>query len=90
MKQSDYIKEIEKYNNTNSKKVAVIPSFYGMREVVNRNGFSGNKKIIFEKELFQVPEKYDEYLTSVYGNYMELPPVEKRIEPHNAKSYYKK
>ena len=32
----------------------------------------------FEGKEFYIPEKYDELLTLTYGNYMELPPVEKR------------
>ena len=33
----------------------------------------------FEGELFKIPKKFDEYLTNAYGDYMELPPEEKRI-----------
>lgn len=47
-------------------------------------------KRIFEKQLFKefegyffpIPQGYDEYLTMVFGNYMELPPVEKRVCHH--------
>lgn len=33
----------------------------------------------FDKYAFYGPRNYDEYLTAYFGNYMELPPVEKRI-----------
>lgn len=36
----------------------------------------------FEDTSLPVPEKYDEYLTQFFGNYMQLPPVEKRVAPH--------
>lgn len=32
----------------------------------------------FENELFPIPEEYDKILRIYYGNYMELPPIEKR------------
>ena len=41
----------------------------------------------FEDEMFYVPKEYDTVLTGLYGNYMELPPVEKRIPQHNLVEY---
>lgn len=32
----------------------------------------------FEKIIFPIPNNIDKYLTKLYGNYMELPPLEKR------------
>ena len=34
--------------------------------------------IKFENKEFPVPKNTDKYLKLLYGNYMELPPVEKR------------
>ena len=36
----------------------------------------------FEGKKYRIPTNYDEYLKHLYGNYMELPPIEKRIA-HN-------
>ena len=36
----------------------------------------------FEKLQLPIPKEYENYLTQMYGNYMELPPVEKRIPKH--------
>lgn len=41
----------------------------------------------FENHLFRVPREYDKRLTSCYGNYMELPPEDKRV-PHFVGAYY--
>ena len=37
----------------------------------------------FEDALFPVPKDYDEALIRCYGNYMELPPEDKRVANHN-------
>lgn len=37
----------------------------------------------FEGLTIQIPAMYDEYLTQTYGNYMQLPPVEKRKSTHS-------
>lgn len=43
----------------------------------------------FEGLQVRVPKMYHEYLTDMYGDYMQLPPVEKRIT-HDFKAYYEK
>lgn len=37
----------------------------------------------FEDESFKCPANYDEYLSTVYGDYMKLPSEEKRAKGHN-------
>ena len=41
----------------------------------------------FEGESFKGPRNYDQYLTSLYGDYMPEPPVEKRKTHHSFKAY---
>lgn len=36
----------------------------------------------FENEKFPIPNKSNEILSLKYGNFMELPPIEKRVFPH--------
>lgn len=36
----------------------------------------------FEDTTIRCPARYDEYLTAQFGNYMELPPEEKRVSHH--------
>lgn len=43
----------------------------------------------FEDRMFSAFRNADEYLTNGYGNYMELPPIEKRITHHAFKAYWK-
>ena len=40
------------------------------------------KKMSFENQEAPVPANYHEILTNIYGNYMELPPEEKRVSHH--------
>jgi O-antigen ligase len=46
-------------------------------------------KVSFEDGQFNVPIGYHDILTQEYGDYMQLPPVEKRIYQHQYKAYKK-
>jgi len=62
-----------------------ICNFFGMwreKEISDKNWFLNGEKKQFEKIEVIVPKDYDKYLTKMYGNYMELPPVSKRVAPH--------
>lgn len=41
--------------------------------------FDDYVEIGFEGYTFNIPSKYDLYLSTAYGNYMEIPPIEKRV-----------
>lgn len=41
------------------------------------------------KEEFNTPYGYNNYLKKRYGNYLELPPVEKRVGHHTFNAYHK-
>jgi len=51
--------------------------------------FVGEKYISFEGKEYRVPFHYEVYLQILYGSYMELPPVEKRVTIHQYKAYKK-
>ena len=51
--------------------------------VVPKSCFDNLTELEFEDEKFKCPGNYDEYLTKVYGDYMVLPPEEKRAKGHN-------
>jgi len=56
---------------------------YGVKEIVPKSFFGTPRLMQFEEFSFYGPEKAEEYLANIYGNYMELPPVEKRVFKHN-------
>lgn len=43
----------------------------------------------FERKIFPIPAGYDTWLTLQYGDYMKLPPEEKRATHHDYKAYIK-
>lgn len=53
------------------------------KEILNRRWFDDYILMPFEGIEVRVPIGYDAYLTHVYGNYMQLPPIEKRVTRHN-------
>ena len=65
---------------------AYIGNMYGnwrFREVVPREVFGEPKLYAFEDMQVCGPQDADTYLTTMYGNYMQLPPVEKRVTHHD-------
>ena len=67
-----------KYPFSQSDKVAMLVLGYGKREVMDRVQYTTLVELPIRDHYFYAPARYKEYLTSVYGDYMELPPVEKR------------
>ena len=43
----------------------------------------------FEEYMFLGFSDYDAYLSCAYGNYMQLPPIEKRVVHHDYVAYWK-
>ncbi|MBF0709855.1 MULTISPECIES: phosphorylcholine transferase LicD [unclassified Gemella] len=79
--QKYYIKTLSKYNMT-EKYSGNLSGAYKLKEIVPTSHFGKGSYLDFETVKIRVPEKYDLYLSAIYGpNYMELPPVEKRV-PH--------
>lgn len=68
--------------------VSVFPH-YGKREIVSKDSFLEKTEVIFEGEKFSAPAGYDEYLRSVYGDYMTMPPAEQRQTHHLSDFYWK-
>ena len=47
--------------------------------------FKEGSHAIFEGVDVMVPKDYDKYLTLLFGDYMKLPPIEKRVGHHHHK-----
>ena len=62
---------------------------YGMREVNNRRNWDEVLEVDFENTKAPIPAGYDNYLTCVYGDYMQLPSEDKRVSEHIFKAWWK-
>lgn len=80
---------IQYHFNTGSKLVANLGGAWGAREIFYRTDFLEAIEIDFEKRKYYIPKGYERILTSLYGDYMKLPPVEKRVTHHGFEAYWK-
>lgn len=62
---------------------------YGSREIMKKCYFDKSVKLEFEGELYNTPFEYDKVLQRIYGDYMELPPIDKRKSHHDLTVYLK-
>ena len=60
---------------------------YGERDIMPADVFSEAIELEFEGQMFYAPVGYDTFLTSLYGDYLPEPPVEKRKTHHSFKAY---
>lgn len=86
-------KKLEDYFRTSSfDKSPYVMSTYGLRgenEVILQEHFASSVLMNFEGRKFPVPVGYHQYLTQMYGDYLELPPDSKRQMPHSYSAYWK-
>ena len=87
------IKHIEKYyakwNFDQSDYVGCVCGDGRIKEICCKDEYTQFVPLEFEDGVFLGLKEYDKYLTRLYGNYMQLPPEEKRISHHAFKAYKK-
>ncbi|WP_026524639.1 MULTISPECIES: LicD family protein [unclassified Butyrivibrio] len=70
-----------------SKRVGIVTEgLYGVREAIPREAYLKSIDVEFEGHTFKATSYWDEYLHNLFGEYMTLPPVEKR-KTHEMKAY---
>lgn len=62
---------------------------YGRRETLPAHVFSGRIEVPFEGGSFCAISGWREYLTAIYGDFMQLPPLEKRSPSHGLNAFWK-
>lgn len=76
-----------KYDFNKSKNVGVtVITQYGNREIMPKEALLPDSPVTFEGMEFKAPHNPDFYLKSLYGDYMQLPPEEKR-RTHGLEAY---
>ena len=68
-----------------------ICSFVGggdIGEIMPKKWLGSGKLMRFEDAEFVVPIEYDKYLRSIYGDYMQLPPPDKRHGHHRFRAWW--
>lgn len=77
--QKRYYNFIMSYHNVDASEVFDVSSTVEeYPQIFNKKGFKPIQKFKFEDIEVNVPNNYDEILTSFYGDYMQLPPLEDR------------
>lgn len=61
---------------------------YLPREKVKKEDYIKPVEVIFEGKKYRAPQNYDTYLSQLYGDYMRIPPEEKRKSDHSFKMYW--
>ena len=68
---------------------ACVMSAYRQKEIMEADIFKEYVDVEFEGKTFKMFKNYHSCLSNIYGNYMELPPEEKRISRHSFEAYHK-
>ena len=76
---------ILKYKNITTKKCGIFSD--GLKEIYDKNDFKNYIDVSFENFKLMAVQNYDAILKIYYGDYMKLPPEEKRINTHTYKYY---
>lgn len=79
--------QIKRYSYDASEYVTCYMDPY--HALMKKEWFASSTLLKFEDTEFCVPIGYKEVLTELYGNFMELPPVEKRVPHHIINTYWK-
>lgn len=73
-----YIALIRAYIGQKTEYVGCLSSPYIEREMLERNKLKVMTRMLFEGKEYSAIKEWDYYLRKLYGNYMILPPLEKR------------
>ena len=82
------VKLIKQYDFNKSSFASEL-NFFQKNRVFRKELFMDSVNVVFENKIYKAPVGYDIWLKTIYGNYMELPPVEER-KTHHVFHVYKK
>lgn len=82
-----YDKVLRKYEGIKTDYMAALSASLHKKLLIDSTVFDERIKVRFENKEYYVLRRYDEYLTALYGEYMKLPPLEKRTSHHSFDAY---
>lgn len=82
---------VNSHNSYNSDYVdnIVFNPYFKRRTYFNKSVLDNYKRVSFEGFDFNIVQDYDTVLKGIYGDYMQLPPIEKRVTHHNFNAFWK-
>lgn len=75
-------KKIMKYHYLKGDKVCKLCHYGPNKPIIDKSLFTDVIEVPFEGEMFFIPKQYDSFLKGRYGDYMQLPPIEKQKPCH--------
>lgn len=73
-----------KYNNSKNKYIVNLASYYNYRkQTVPKNWYGQPRMVKFENMTVPIPKEAEKILSSIYGDYMILPPKDKQVIKHH-------
>ena len=87
-KKSVLLTELNSYEDSKYVGCVIWPT-YRERDIFDKALFEETVVVDFGKYKFKAPKRYDEVLTQIYHNYMELPPEKDRVAHHLYSAYIK-
>lgn len=76
-------KTAKTYPFEESEYVANLSGAWGEREITKREYFDEHDYAEFEGRKYRIPKGYHMLLTGLYGDYLQLPPIEKQVSHHS-------
>ena len=73
----------------NSSRKGCLVWGYGRKEIMPSSLYDNFIDMPFEDRTYMAIKAYDTYLSSLFGDYMQLPPEEKRVTHHAYEAYIK-
>lgn len=87
--QKKYLDSALKNSFDDSEFVFAAGGAYGVRDIFPGKWFEKEIELQFENLSVKAFNGYDFYLTQLYGDYVTLPPEDKRVTPHHSIVYFK-
>lgn len=82
-------KKIQKYSFDDMEYVAAVCDTKTFKAIKNKKIYSDFIQLDFEGYKFMAMNGYKDFLKEIYGDYMKLPPEEKRVSNHDVIAYFK-